>query len=85
MKKFVKWILNCDWNRVEAFENFGFCMTIVFLTLGFFSQYLASSLPLAICNVFITAGLIIWGLGMLWSEIRERYEGYRNEEITKAD
>lgn len=75
MKKFVKWMLNCDYNRVEATQNFGFASSIVWLVIGFFAQFLTPVLPLTISIVFLAIGLVIWLAGMIWSEVRERYEG----------
>lgn len=75
MKKFVKWMLNCNYNRVEATENLGFAIMICSLIVATPIQFLESWIPLAVCMAFLVIGLIVWLLGMLWSEIRERYEG----------
>ena len=76
MKKFVKWMLNCNYNRVEATENFGFTIMICSLIVATPIQFLENWIPLAVCMVFLSIGTVIWGLGMLWSEIRERVEFY---------
>lgn len=76
MKKFVKWILTCDYNRIEATQNFGFAFSIVWLVIGFFAQFLTPVLPLTISIVFLAIGLVIWLAGMIWSEVRERIEFY---------
>lgn len=74
MKKFVKWMLTCNYNRVEALQNFGFAFSMVWLVIGFFSQFLEPTLPLKISIIFLAIGLVLWLAGMLWNEVRERYE-----------
>ena len=39
MKKFVKWMLTCNYNRVLATQNFGFALTMVFLVLDGVMQF----------------------------------------------
>lgn len=74
MQKFVKWMLNCDFNRVLSTQNVGFTLIIASLIIATPIQFLRSWIPLAVCMVFLAIGLVIWGLGMLWQEIRERAE-----------
>ena len=74
MKKFVKWMLTCNYNRVEATENFGFAIMLCSLIVATPIQFLHSWIPLAICMFFLVIGLVLWLLGMLWQEIRERAE-----------
>lgn len=74
MKKFVSWMLNCDYNRVEALQNWGFALSMAWLTIGFFAQFLKPLLPLTISIVFLAINLFVWLLGMIWAEIRERAE-----------
>lgn len=75
MKKFKKWLLTCDYNRVEATQNFGFAFSMAWLTIGFFAQFVTSTLPLIISIVFLAISLVILLLGMIWSEFIEKYEG----------
>jgi hypothetical protein len=74
MKKFVKWMLTCDFNRVLATQNIGFTLIIASLIIATPIQFLRSWIPLAICMFFLVIGLVFWLLGMLWQEIRERTE-----------
>lgn len=74
MKKFVKWMLTCNYNRVEALQNFGFAFSMAWLVIGFFSQFLKPLLPLRISIVCLSIGLVLWLAGMIWNEVRERYE-----------
>lgn len=74
MKKLLNWILNCDSNRVEALQNWGFALSMAWLTIGFFSQFLKPLLPLTISITFLAINLFVWLLGMVWAEIRERAE-----------
>lgn len=74
MKKFVKWMLTCNYNRVEALQNLGFAFSVIWLIIGFFAQFLKPLLPLRISIVFLSISLVLWLAGMVWNEIRERYE-----------
>lgn len=74
MKKFAKWMLTCDFNRVLATQNIGFTLIIASLIIATPIQFLRSWIPLAICMFFLVIGLVLWLLGMLWQEIRERIE-----------
>ena len=74
MKKLWNWILNCDYNRVEALQNWGFTLSMAWLIIGFFAQFLKPLLPLTISIVFLAINLFVWLLGMIWAEIRERAE-----------
>ena len=74
MKKFAKWMLTCNYNRVEALQNFGFAFSMVWLVIGFFAQFLEPLLPLRISIVCLSISLVLWLAGMVWNEIRERYE-----------
>ena len=74
MKKLWNWILNCNYNRVEATQNIGFTLIIASLIIATPIQFLRSWIPLAVCAVFFIIGLVVWILGMLWQEIRERTE-----------
>lgn len=74
MKKFVKWMLTCNYNRVLALQNFGFALTMVFLILDGVMQFTDYLTLYALTLVGLAIGLVIWGLGMLWQEIRERAE-----------
>ena len=74
MKKLLNWILNCDYNRVEATQNLGFSITMVFLVLAGVMQFTDYLTLFSITIVGLAIGLVIWGLGMLWSEFRERAE-----------
>lgn len=72
MKKLLNWILNCDYNRVEATQNFGFAITMVFLVLAGVMQFTDYLTLFSLTIVGLAIGLVIWGLGMLWQDIRER-------------
>lgn len=74
MKKFVKWMLTCNYNRVLATQNFGFAITMVFLILDGVMQFTDYLTLYALTLVGLAIGLVIWGFGMLWQEIRERAE-----------
>lgn len=74
MKKFVKRMLTCNYNRVEATQNFGFAICMVFLILAGVMQFTDYLKLYALTLVGLFIGLVIWGLGMLWSEFRERTE-----------
>ena len=74
MKKFVKWMLTCDFDRVLATQNIGFTLIIASLIIATPIQFLRSWIPLAVCMFFLVIGLVLWLLGMLWQEIRERIE-----------
>lgn len=74
MKKFLKWILNCDYRYVLCMENIGFAVIVSSLIIGMFVQFIPSWVPLAVCNTTTVIGLVVWLLGMLWQEIRERTE-----------
>jgi len=74
MKKLWNWILNCDYNRVEATQNFGFSLTMVFLVLAGVMQFTDYLTLFSLTIAGLAIGLVIWGLGMLWSEFRERAE-----------
>ena len=72
MRKFVHWLMNCNCNRIEATQNFGFAITMVFLILSGVMQFTDYLTLYASTLVGLSIGLVIWGLGMLWQEIRER-------------
>lgn len=74
MKKFVKWMLTCNYNRVLETQNFGFALTMVFLVLDGVMQFTDYLTLYALTLVGLAIGLVIWGFGMLWQEIRERAE-----------
>lgn len=74
MKKFVKWMLNCDYNRVLATQNIGFTLIIASLIIATPIQFLRSWVPLAVCNTTTVIGLVVWVIGMIWNEIREGAE-----------
>lgn len=76
MKKILRWMLMCDFNRVLATQNIGFTLIIASLIIATPIQFLRSWIPLAVCMVFLVIGLIVWILGMLWQEFRERTEFY---------
>lgn len=75
MRKFVHRLMNCNYNRIEATQNFGFAITMVFLILSGVIQFTDYLTLFSLTIVGLAIGLVIWGLGMLWQEIRERYEG----------
>ena len=74
MGKFVHWLMNCNYNRVEALQNFGFAICMVFLILTGVMQFTDYLKLYALTLVGLAIGLVIWGLGMLWQEFRERAE-----------
>lgn len=74
MRKFVRWLMNCNYNRIEATQNFGFAICMVFLILAGVMQFTDYLTLYALTLVGLFIGLVIWGLGMLWQEFRERAE-----------
>lgn len=74
MKKFVKWMLTCDFNRVLATQNIGFVIAIAAIIVAIPIQFVNSWIPIYVCAVFMLIGGVVWAAGMLWQEIRERAE-----------